>query len=300
MPSLDTEGLVLEVDTQALRCGPGQRMAVHLKGCPLRCKWCHSPESREAKPEVVLYADRCANCGFCMRVCPNEGHDVGDAGHAVSRENCIFCNACVDECPNHALDMKGSKTSAQQIVERALSMKATFEQSGGGVTLTGGEVCLQPEFVVAVLAGCKEAGVHTAVETCGGCDWAVLERIADLADLILYDLKLIDDGQHRSWTGASNVRILENAKRLSGRNVVVRISLIPGVTDTKANLSELFAFMRDAGLPQAQLLPWDPSVGARYEWFGESCPVKGETQSTDRLGEIKELAWSFGVKASVG
>jgi pyruvate formate lyase activating enzyme len=178
-------------------------------------------------------------------------------------------------------------------------MRAFFEHSGGGVTLTGGEVTMQPEFAGAVLAGCREAGIHTAVETCGACDWPTLERLADECDLVLYDLKLLDDDQHREWTRASNRTILENARRLSGRNVEIRLPLIPQVTDTEANVSATARFMAEAGLDRLALLPYNASAAAKYEWLGAAYHIEGEAQSEERLAQLVALAEKEGVAARV-
>lgn len=168
------------------------------------------------------------------------------------------------------------------------------------MTLSGGEVTGQPEFAAAVLAGCRAAGIHTAIETCGASSWTHLERLADLSDLVLYDLKLFDDAEHRRWTGASNHQILANARRLAGRNVQVRIPLIPGITDTEANLAGLFGFMREAGLRRVALLPYNPSAGAKYQWLDRSYGIAGEPQSADQLADLARLAAGFGLEAVVG
>jgi len=161
-------------------------------------------------------------------------------------------------------------------------------------------VTLQHGFAAAILAGCRRNRIHTAVETCGHCDWAILEPIAALADLILYDIKLIDDRQHRRWTGVSNRRILSNARRLAGRGVQVRVPLIPGVTDTDENLRGIFEFMKDAGLKSASLLPYNPSSGAKYEWLGLPYRIEGHTQGPDELARMLALARGHGIEAAVG
>ena len=183
---------------------------------------------------------------------------------------------------------------------RAVRMKAFFDHSGGGVTLSGGEVTGQPEFAAAVLAACRSAGIHTAIETCGASTWAHLERLADLSDLVLYDLKLIDDTEHRRWTGASNHLILDNARRLAGRNVQVRVPLIPGITDTDANLIGLFGFMHEATLRRVALLPYNPSAGAKYQWLDRTYDISGEPQDAERLAELVRMAESMGLEATIG
>jgi len=294
------EGLLLDIDSFAVHDGPGIRMAVYLKGCPLRCEWCHSPESQTPRREVLLLGDRCVACGACAEACPNGVHALAGGVHRMARERCLLCGACVAACPGDALRMAGRSVPAGEIVDRARRMRPFFEHSGGGVTLTGGEVTAQADFAAAVLTGCREAGIHTAVETAGACEWDTLRRIADLADLVLYDLKLIDARQHRRSTGADNERILANARRLAGRNVQARVPLIPGRTDTDKNLAGLFDFLTDAGLTRVALLPYNASAAAKYEWLGRACAVAADPQTPGQLERMLDLARARGLDASLG
>ena len=293
------EGWLFEVDTFAVHDGPGIRMAVYLKGCPLACAWCHSPESQSAEPQLIHVGDRCALCGACQAACQQRVHVVGAEDHTIAWERCVACGACVAACPNRALSIKGYRATAGDLVSRAMRLRPFFRNSGGGVTLTGGEVTRQPEFAAAVLAGCQEQGIHTAVETCGASDWPSLERVVEHADLVLYDIKLIDDEVHRRWTGASNRMILRNVRRLAGGNVQVRVPLIPGITDTEDNLAGIYAFVRDAGLDRIALLPYNPSSGAKYEWLGRDYAVAGEPQDGECLERLATMGRDVGLEVSV-
>jgi len=206
----------------------------------------------------------------------------------------------VEHCPHNALAIKGYKISAATIVNKAARLKPFFEHSGGGVTLTGGEVTYQADFAAAVLAGCQARRIHTAIETCGACNWPRLEQLIRHTDLVLYDLKLIDEDAHRRWTGASNRGILQNAAKLAGYNVWVRVPLIPNITDTEENLLGIFRFMRRVGLPSVELLPYNPSASAKYEWLGLTYAIQGEPQSRDRLNSFVEMAQGEGLEASIG
>jgi len=296
----NVRGLVFDVDTFAVHDGPGIRMAVYLKGCPLRCLWCHSPESQNAEKEVALSGHRCGQCGACVSVCPARAQSLTEGRRSFDRAACRVCGACVEACPTGALAIKGVSVWAAEIVHRAVRMRRFFDHSGGGVTLSGGEATSQTDFAAAILAGCRTEGIHTALETAGPCAWETLKRLADLTDLILYDLKLIDDELHRRYVGGTNERILDNARRLAGREVIIRVPLIPGITDTRENLSAVFDFMADARLTRVALLPYNPSAAAKYEWLGRPYELQAETQDAAQLASMRAAARAAGFEVVGG
>jgi len=294
------EGLIFDIDTFAVHDGPGIRMAVYLKGCILHCRWCHSPESQHNLPELIFMRDRCRTCGTCVTVCVREVHQINDSKHVIFHEKCVACGECVENCLYNALAIKGYFINADVIIEKARRMKPFFNYSGGGITLTGGEVTVQSDFTEAILAGCKSYGIHTAIETSGACSGNKLERLLKYTDLVLYDLKLINDEEHCKWTGVSNKQILDNASRLAEYNVQIRVPLIPGITDREENIQGIFAFMQKVGLHNVALLPYNTSASAKYEWLGLEYEIQGESQSKEFLEQMIEIAQRYGLNAVIG
>ena len=292
-------GTIFDIDSFSVHDGPGIRMAVYFKGCPLRCAWCHSPESQTRNRELVFIADRCTSCGACVEACPESVHSVGENRHAIDRTRCITCGACVEVCPAAALQIKGYDVTSTEVVRRAKRLTPFFRNSNGGVTLTGGEVCLQPDFACEILERCRKADIHTAVETSGFAPTPIILRIADLSDLILYDLKLADDTTHRRHTGQGNLLILENLMKLPADRVIVRTPLIPGITDTVTNIESIAHLAVDAGVSKLELLPYNTSAAAKYEWLGREYTVTETARDEGYLDSLVTVASIEGLEVSV-
>lgn len=254
-------GVVLDIQRFSLHDGPGIRTLVFLKGCPLRCDWCQNPESQERMPVVGFYAARCKGFMECAKACAHNA--VRTSGHRIDYARCDSCFACVDACPTGALKQLGRQMTSEEIMESVLTDRIYFAQSGGGLTVSGGEPLVQPGLVNDLFHQARRHGIHTVLETCGHFSWRESEPALLAADLIYFDLKLADPEEHRQFTGASNRLILENAGRMTASlSVEFRIPLVPGITDTKSNLTALARLIRGYGKGKVHLL--------RYHNMGES------------------------------
>lgn len=242
---MNSKGIVLSVLRASFNDGPGIRTTVFLKGCPLRCVWCHNPESQSQRPVLAYLEHRCSRCGACAGVCPNSCHAFAHAVHSIDRSGCTACGACVKICVNEALSIKGTMMSVDEIMIDVRKDMDFYRSSGGGMTLSGGEPLMQADLCAELLSRAKAEGIHTAVETCGFAHRSILERIAPLTDLFLFDLKGMDDERHRDNTGVSNRMIHENAAWLCGigAQVTFRLPLIPGMNDSSEDLVSLRRFI---------------------------------------------------------
>ena len=236
-----SSGTIFDVKRFAIHDGPGIRTTIFFKGCPLSCPWCHNPESQRARPELLFWAERCTGCGACVGVCPVGAVSLENGTAVTDRSLCAGCGACIEACPTHAREIAGEAWSLDRLLETIERDLLFYDESGGGVTLSGGEPLAQPEFALSVLAACKDRRIHTAVDTCGFAEWDVLDAVASQTDLFLYDVKQLDDDRHRELTGVSNVLILENLERLgeSGRRIWIRYPLIPSVNDAEEDIVAL-------------------------------------------------------------
>jgi len=261
-----TKGLVFNIMRFALHDGPGIRTTVFLKGCPLRCWWCHNPESQQAQPEVIHFEERCIRCGECVRACPH-GALALDEQLRLDADRCERCGECAEACPTDARQLAGRWMSVPEVLAEVARDQVFYDESGGGMTVSGGEPLMQREFVEALLAAAHGRGLHTVLDTCGLAHARVLERVRPHVDLFLYDLKVMDRAAHRRYTGARNDRILRNLQSLagSGAAVIVRLPVIPGVNDGAANLDALCAFLTPLGLRAIDLLPYHRIGSDKYQ-----------------------------------
>ena len=286
-------GIVFNTMRFALHDGPGIRTTVFLKGCPLRCVWCHNPESQEFNPSPMYFSNRCRLCYDCVAACSNGAIRFEDRT-LVTSEACDRCGHCEDVCVAGARQLAGKRVTVTEILAECERDAILFDESGGGVTVSGGEPLSQPEFAQALLAGCRERRIHTALDTCGFAAREVALEVSRYADVVLYDLKLLDSTAHQKYTGVPSEPILTNLEALTeaGRNLIVRIPLIPGVNDRPEDLGALADFVWQLGLRRIDLLPYHKIGADKYGRLGRSRPL-GDTEppaaaEIDRI--VKQLA----------
>ena len=304
---LTIQGLLLDVDKFASHDGPGIRTAVFLKGCPLACVWCHSPESQLNHPDILYQVQRCTGCWLCLEVCPEgaltSGRHGGQEAAVLDRSRCTACGKCVEVCYPGALRLAGTPITVGELaleVERDLPY---FRSSGGRVTLSGGEPARQPKFSYNFLLACKERGIHTAMETTGYARWEAMAELASVADLLLYDLKFIDSASHRRHAGVPNDLILRNLEQLaaSGHEIQIRVPCIPGINDGKEQIRSIARFGAGIGVDRIVLLPYNGAAGAKYEWIGRSYSLRAkETQTGEHMASLADLCRREGLQVQVG
>lgn len=302
----DAKGVIFNIQHYSIHDGPGIRTTVFLKGCPLRCKWCQNPESQVSRPQLFFVSDKCAGCGKCADACPEGAVQVRDGRSRTNRELCRARGKCVEVCPNEARSLMGRYVTAQEVFEDVNGDAIFYVRSGGGVTLSGGEPLAQPEFATVLLKLCKDAGLHTAIDTCGYARWEVARRVLEHVDLVLYDFKHMDSIVHEKLTGVPNDLILDNVRKIRRElsiPILARLPLIPGYNDSLENIEATARFVvTELGdSTRVHLLPYHRLGEAKYERL--EMPDKAvsiEPPSDERMSELQKTVESFGLTCVVG
>jgi pyruvate formate lyase activating enzyme len=298
------KGLVFNIQKFSLQDGPGIRTTVFLKGCPLCCPWCHNPEGISPQRELVVTENRCIACGKCREACAFASSLPGEGPLPARHESCTLCASCVEACPTGAREIVGQEMTVEQVLREVVQDRIFYDDSTGGVTFSGGEPLLQPEFLRALLDKCQGYGLHTAVDTCGFACVDDLLAIAPLTSLFLYDLKLINEAKHRQYTGVSNRPILENLKALDQvhDNIWIRVPLIPGINDAPEDLEAVAQFAASIhGVRQVNLLPYHKFGLQKFPRLGHTCLLSSlKAPSAERLEAALSAFRSRGLATSAG
>lgn len=294
-------GAVFNVQRFSTEDGPGIRTTVFMKGCPLRCRWCQNPEGLSPHPQIVWYDVRCIGAGRCVAACPSNALELEPEGIRIDRDRCSPCDICADACPSGALESIGRRWTPAELLEQVAKDRAFYESSGGGVTVSGGEPAMQPDFLEAFFARCREAGLAVALDTCGYADWSVYERLAPGVDLILFDLKIADRIDHHEATGVYSDRILANAAALAERGVPiwVRTPIVPGYTASEENIRAIARFIRER-MPTVErwdLLPYTNLGRPKYHRLGLAYDLEAtEPPTRSQMEQLAHIAESSGVQ----
>lgn len=273
------EGRILDIQKMSTEDGPGIRTTVFFKGCNLKCAWCHNPESIQGESRAVWVKARCIGCGCCVKACPNDALCFSENGLNVDRGACTNCLKCSESCPTGAMERKGTEYTCDMLAQELLKDRAYFEKSGGGVTASGGEPLLQAEFVRELFIALREKGVHTALDTAACVPFNVMERVLEYSSMLLLDIKLMDEALHKRFTGAGNLRILENAVKAAeyaaanNIDIWVRTPVIPGATDSEDNISAIGQFIANnmaGAVKRWELCAFNNLCRDKYERLGLS------------------------------
>jgi len=299
------QSLVFDIKRYAINDGPGIRVVIFFKGCNLHCAWCHNPESISASSEKMYAPAKCIKCGTCVEACPENAITLTPDGIITDAKLCKLCGKCAEVCPTKAIEMSGKSMTVNEIMEVIEKERIFFDQSGGGVTFSGGEPLVHSKMLIELLNECGKRGIHRAVDTAGNVNTETILEVARRTDLFLYDLKMMDSVLHKKWIGAGNEKILHNLKALSkaNSNIIIRIPLIGGVNDTAENIELTAKFIAEleGDKKEVHLLPYHNIAQNKYSKLGkadhfEHLMEPDKRSLTRAIAKFKE----FGITASVG
>jgi pyruvate formate lyase activating enzyme len=298
------KGMIFDIKRFAIHDGPGIRTTVFFKGCPLHCLWCHNPEGIDRHFEMIVRSSRCSQCYLCLEVCPLGAISKNSGPVAIDRTKCDLCGKCLDVCTYDALEIAGRRVSVQDVIDEVERDRIFYEQSGGGATLSGGEPLAQPKFCEAILSELNERNIPAALDTSGLAPWPSLWRCAAKADLILYDVKMIDNERHQKYTGVSNKRILENLRALAAakKNIIIRIPVAAGVNDDDGNIRATIEFVRGLKtVKRVDLLRYHKGGQEKYKNLGKTaCFEIFEPPSEARMEGIRRAFGDAGFTVRIG
>jgi len=302
---LKTKGSISNYQDFVVHDGPGLRLLIFLKGCPLRCGWCQNPQNLSLQPEIEYHPMLCLECFKCSEICPIPGTIINDKEKRINREICNKCMKCVDVCLGKALTRTGEIKTVEDVLEYVLPYKTFFDQSGGGVTLSGGDPIFQPDFTLGLLSSFKELGINTTMETCGYIKYEILKRLVEETDLIIFDIKHMNEQRHIEGTGKSNKLILENLKKIcneTNTEIEIHIPLISGYNDNEENIRKTAEFISSLNkITKVDLLPFNELASGSYKAIGlEWKYSKNKKQTEEQLNKLKKIVESFALDVNIG
>ena len=285
------ESLVFNIQKYSIHDGDGIRTTVFFKGCPMTCKWCHNPESQSYRPSILQNTEKCTSCQKCTTICPEGAITYEDGKLKTSEEKCKLCEKCIDGCINNAREIVGKYYSLDEIMKEIEKDKLFYEQSGGGITLSGGEIMTQDmDYIIKILKKCHRLGYRVNIDTCGHAKFENFEKILPYVDTFLYDIKHMDNDIHRELTGVGNELVLGNLRKLSenGAKINIRMPLVEGINSTDEHIDEIIAFLKELKIYKINLLPYHNTGKSKYEKLNITYEGDNyEPPSNQRMEEIK-------------
>jgi pyruvate formate lyase activating enzyme len=291
---------ITDIQRFSVNDGPGIRTTVFLKGCPLRCFWCHNPETQQTGPELMFFRQHCIGCESCAAVCPNQSLSYVSVGQTrvrrYDRDRCLLCGLCATNCPTDALKLVGRTLESDELVHLLRKDQLYFAESGGGVTFSGGEPLLQAEQLAGIAERVHAEGIHITIDTAGCVAYAAFARLLEWTDLFLYDIKSLSAERHRLATGQDNSQILANLERLAqaGKPIVIRVPIVPGFNDTRDELAAIARFAAELSVNRLDLLPLHRYATSKYAALGLTCAAAELNEpGPDLLRDLAEAARVF-------
>ncbi len=298
-------GLIFDIQGYSVHDGSGCRTLVFLSGCPLRCTWCSNPEGQLLRPRAMYRFKKCVHTHYrCVEACPNKATTVSPEGAIeIDRSLCKNCGQCVEVCPNKAREISGKLMTVEEVLEEVKKDTLFYQNSGGGVTASGGEPTHQPEFLWHLFRRCQKSAIHTCLDTCGFVQTEALQRVLEHTNMVLYDIKHMDPVRHRELIGVDNRLILENARMVAaqGKPMIIRLPLIPGHNDSEQDIKALAEFMTELGLKRIDLLPYHSLGKEKYARLGLEYKLSDlKPHESEEVGVIKSFLESHGLEVGVG